>query len=74
MEMNEENYKERDTKRIVDYIRRFAPEDVAVEEVIRYSGAEKLRVYPALFDLEQQQLIAVTEREELGAAKRVKWI
>ena len=37
------------------------------------SGAEKLRVYPALFELEQEGWLTVTEREELGSAKRVRF-
>ena len=46
------NYKLIDTQRIIDYIISF-PKGVSVEEIIQNSGAEKLRVYPALFELEQ---------------------
>ena len=46
------NYKELDTQRIKDYIRSY-PDGVEVEDIIAHSGAEKLRVYPALFELEQ---------------------
>ena len=46
------NYKIIDTQRIIDYITSF-PKGVFVEEIIQNSGAEKLRVYPALFELEQ---------------------
>ena len=35
--------------------------------MISYSGADKLRVYPALFELEQSGFLEVVEREELGA-------
>ena len=59
------NYKIIDTQRIIDYITSF-PKGVFVEEIIQNSGAEKLRVYPALFELEQSGL-EVLEREELGA-------
>lgn len=45
------NYKIIDTQRIIDYITSF-PKGVFVEEIIQNSGAEKLRVYPALFELE----------------------
>ena len=65
------NYKELDTQRIKDYIQSH-PDGVEVEDIIAHSGAEKLRVYPALFELEQEGWLAVTEREELGSAKRVK--
>ena len=60
------NYKIIDTQRIFDYITSF-PKGVFVEEIIQNSGAEKLRVYPALFELEQSGFLEVLEREELGA-------
>ena len=60
------NYKIIDTQRIIDYITSF-PTGVSVEEIIQNSGAEKLRVYPALFELEQSGFLEVLEREELGA-------
>lgn len=43
------NYKIIDTQRIIDYITSF-PKGVSVEEIIQNSGAEKLRVYPALLN------------------------
>ena len=66
------NYKELDTQKIKDYILSH-PDGVEVEDIIAYSGAEKLRVYPALFELEQEGWLTVTEREELGSPKRVKF-
>lgn len=60
------NYKLIDTQRIIDYITSFS-KGVSVEEIIQNSGAEKLRVYPALFELEQSGFLEVLEREELGA-------
>ena len=65
------NYKELDTQKIKDYIRSH-PDGVEVEDIIAHSGAEKLRVYPALFELEQEGWLAVKEREELGSPKRVR--
>jgi len=65
------NYKELDTERILRYLNEF-PEGVAVNEVILRSGADKLRVYPALFELEQIGRLEVLEREELGAPKWVR--
>lgn len=47
--------------------------EVDVERIINESGAEKLRVYPILFEEEQAGNIVVTERCKLGAASRVKW-
>lgn len=70
MEM-ELNYKELDTRKIIDYINSFS-ESVAVEDILRHSGADKLRVYPALFELEQAGFLEVVEREELGAPSIVR--
>ena len=60
------NYKLIDTQKIIDYINSFSGE-IRVEDIIQNSGADKLRVYPALFELEQEGFIDVLEREELGA-------
>ena len=65
------NYKIIDTQRIIDYITSF-PKGVSVEEIIQNSGAEKLRVYPAIFDLEQCVFLEVLKREELGAQIMVR--
>ena len=60
------NYRLIDTQKIIDYINSFSGE-IRVEDIVRNSGADKLRVYPALFELEQEGIIDVLEREELGA-------
>lgn len=60
------NYKIIDTQKIIDYIESF-PGNVPVDDIILHSNADKLRVYPALFELEQEGFIEVLEREELGA-------
>lgn len=60
------NYKLIDTRKIVDYINS-SLEEIRVEDITQNSGADKLRVYPALFELEQDGFIEVLEREELGA-------
>ena len=60
------DYKALDTQKIRDYIDA-SDGMVAVDDIIRNSGADKLRVYPALFELEQDGYIEVAEREELGA-------
>ena len=57
---------------ILRYLRQH-PEGTSVENIILHSGADKLRVYPALFELEQAGRLEVLEREELGAASRV-WL
>ncbi|HIT89750.1 MAG TPA: hypothetical protein IAC41_04960 [Candidatus Merdenecus merdavium] len=65
------NYKILDTQRITDYISTSSNE-VSVENIILHSGADKLRVYPALFELEQSGWLEVVEREELGAPSVVR--
>lgn len=65
------NYKIIDTQRIMDYISSYA-DAVLVEDIIHHSGADKLRVYPALFELEQSGWLEVVEREELGAPMTVR--
>lgn len=65
------NYKLIDTQRIIDYITSF-PKGISVESIIQNSGADKLRVYPALFELEQSGWLEVLEREELGAPSVVR--
>lgn len=65
------NYKVIDTQRITDYISTSSNE-VSVEDIILHSGADKLRVYPALFELEQSGWLEVVEREELGAPSVVR--
>ena len=60
------DYKALDTQKVVDYILTFS-EEVLVVNIIQNSGADKLRVYPALFELEQNGFLEVVEREELGA-------
>ncbi len=65
------NYKVIDTRRIVDYISSCS-EAVLVENIISHSGADKLRVYPILFELEQSGWLEVMDREELGAPMMVR--
>ena len=60
------DYKALDTQKVVDYILSFS-EEVLVVNIIQNYGADKLRVYPALFELEQNGFLEVVEREELGA-------
>lgn len=60
------NYKDLDYQKIIDYIK-CGTDSVSVDSIIKNSGADKLRVYPALFELEQNGFLEVVEREELGA-------
>ena len=69
--MMDENYKYLDTQRILRYLQQHK-EGATVDAIIQYSGADKLRVYPALFELEQEGRLEVLEREELGAPTKVR--
>lgn len=71
MDKEDDNYKLVDTQRIVAYIGSFS-ENVTVDKILQHSGADKLRVYPALFELEQDGWLEVVEREELGAPTVVR--
>lgn len=64
-----ENYKESDKEKIVDFLR--GRESVAVNDIIASSGAEKMRVFVILFELEQEGAIEVEQRDQLGAPERV---
>lgn len=63
------DYKQQDALRILDYLRRY-PDGVSVDDIIEHSGADRLRVYPALFELEQDGQLEVLEREMLGRRYR----
>ena len=69
--MMDENYKYLDTQRILRYLQQHK-EGATVDAILQYSGANKLRVYPALFELEQEGRLEVLGREELGAPTKVR--
>jgi len=64
------NYKAHDRQAIIEYLK--GGEITQVADIIEHSGANRLRVYPILFELEQENIILVSEREQMGAAKTVK--
>ncbi len=64
------NYKLRDRERIMEYISAQGGA-VEVEDLLLHSGAERLRVYPILFELEQEGWLLVTEREGMGSPKLI---
>ena len=66
------NYKLIDTERVKSYLSATYPNPVEVEDIVHHSGAEYLRVYPILFELEQEGRIEVVERELLGAPRAVR--
>lgn len=58
------NYKQIDRMRIVGFLK--GRNGVGVKDILALSGAEKLRVYPILFELEQEGMIKVIRRKGLG--------
>jgi len=64
------NYKEHDRQRILSYLE--AHPSCTVKAIIEESGAERLRVYPLLFELSQENRIQIVEESEWGAPIRLK--
>lgn len=67
-----DNLKEQDRKKIRDFIKGRA--EVMVHDIIRHSGANRLRVYPILFEEEQKGRIKVIRRGSLGAEEIVSFV
>ena len=64
------NYKQQDRDKILIYLH--AHPVSRVEAVIQESGAERLRIYPILFELSQESVIRILEISEWGAAIKVE--
>lgn len=62
--------KEKDIIAIVNYLQ--GKKGVSVDDIKKESGANELRIYPILFELEQSGIIEVTKRARLGAAEEVR--
>lgn len=65
------DYKAIDAQKIIDYIETSA-RDVSVKDLLLNSGADKLRIYPILFELEQASCVEVVRRNLLGAPLRIR--
>ena len=65
------NYEEIDQYRIIDYMIAVGG-DVAVDDIIAFSGAEKLRVYPLIFKMKLDGLITITETNMWGAPTKIR--
>lgn len=65
------DYKEIDRKSILEYIEKQGGQ-CPVQDIIKNSGAEKLRVYPILFEEVQSARLTVLEEESFGSPKIVK--
>ena len=68
----ETDYKSEDRARILSYLSSRAGKRVSVRELKESSGANPLRVYPLLFELEEEGAVEVVEREEMGAPEWVR--
>ena len=71
--MGEDSYKQQDRERILSFISSQGG-SALVEAIMERSGAEPLRVYPRLFELRQEGLLAYEEEEEYGSPKRVRLV
>lgn len=69
--MTDIDYKQQDIKAIKAYLEKF-PEGVDVDEIIKNSGANRLRVYPILIEMYFDQKLEVLKESELGSFLRVK--
>lgn len=63
------NYKEMDRKAILEYMKGKA--EVHVDDIIANSGAERLRVYPILFEEEQVGYVVVLKSNQWGTPEIV---
>lgn len=63
------SYKEQDRQRILSYLE--AHPNCSVKAIMEESGADRLRVYPLLFELSQEKRIRVVEESEWGAPRQV---
>lgn len=64
------DYKQQDRERILSYLN--TQLICTVDAIIQESGADRLRVYPILFELSQEKRIRVVEESEWGAPVKVE--
>lgn len=62
---HQETPKQVDRKKVFDYVKGKA--EVHVEDIEIFSGVEKMRLYPILFEMEREEVIEVIERSMWGA-------
>ncbi len=68
-QIEEINYKEIDRKAVLEYMKGKA--EVHVDDIIANSGAERLRVYPILFEEERSGYVVVVKANQWGAPEIV---
>lgn len=64
------DYKQQDRDKILSYLQAYPIS--TVDAIIQESGAERLRIYPILFELSQERVIRVWEVSEWGAPLKVE--
>lgn len=64
------NYKQQDRDKILSYLETHPIS--TIDAIIQESGAERLRVYPILFELCQEKRIRILEESEWGAPLKVE--
>ena len=64
------DYKQQDRDKILSYLQAYPIS--TVDAIIQESGAERLRVYPILFELSQEKIIRILEESEWGAPVKVE--
>jgi DNA-binding IclR family transcriptional regulator len=73
MGLNDIDYKEIDRNLILKYIKSFGG-IIKVDDIIERSGANRLRVYPLLNELEKQGLIMESKHDMFGAPTEIIYI
>ena len=63
------NYKQQDRDKILSYLQTHSVS--TVDSIIKESGAERLRVYPILFELRQVNIIQILEESDWVAPVKV---
>ena len=63
------NYKQQDRDKILSYLQTHSVS--TVDSIIKESGAERLRGYPILFELRQENIIQILEESDWGAPVKV---
>ena len=66
------NYKQQDRDKILSYLQ--AHPISTVDSIIQEIGAERLRIYPILFELSQEKIIRMVDESEWGAPVKVELI
>lgn len=64
------DYKQQARDKILSYLQAYPIS--TIDAIIQESGAERLRIYPILFELSQEKVIRVWEVSEWGAPLKVE--